>query len=112
MAAIFKMAVVKIIEILWVFMQVLDEISKIKCSTVIKPVIYITSDIISMKNILVKLKLKKMRIFKMAVKGVTMWRKYGISQKTFQVTTKSQKYFKHCIYALYLKKKALKQFVI
>ena len=90
MAAIFKMADVKIIEILWVFLQVLDEISKIKCYTVIKPVIYITSDMFSMKKTLVKLKFNTKGIFKMADIGVTMWRKYGISQKKkFQATTEA-----------------------
>ena len=108
MAAIFKMADIKIIEILCFFLQVSDEISKIKCYTVINP----TSNMFSMKKTLVRLKFNKIDFFKMADIGVTMWRIYGISQKTFQVTTKSQKYFKHCIYALYLKKKALKQFVI
>ena len=91
MAAFFKMADVKIIEILWFFLQVLDEISKIKYYTVIKPDIYITSDMFSMKKTLFKLKFNKIGIFKMADIGVTMWRIYGISQKTFQVTTEAPK---------------------
>ena len=52
---------------------------------------YITSNMISMKKTLVKLKFNKMGIFKMADIGVTMWRKYSISQKTFQVKTEAPK---------------------
>ena len=49
----------------------------------------------------------------MADIGVTMWRKYGISQKkTFQATTEALK-IQLTLYLCYLlKKKALKQFRI